>query len=89
MTTITTLTLEEAKELTQTIQDFMSHDNRENLLPATTLDLLWDIDFHEGGTIEGDAFGMTFTGDNGIINLNAKDLGNIVTMHKPFQMTFQ
>ncbi len=89
MTTITTLTLEEAKELTQTIQDFMSHDNRENLLPANTLDLLWDIDFNEGGKIEGDAFEMTFTGDNGIVNLNAKDLGNIVTMQKPFQMTFQ
>ena len=89
MTTITTLTLEEAKELTQTIQDFMSHDNRENLLPATTLDLLWDIDFNEGGTIEGDAFEMTFTGDNGIVNLNAKDLGNIVTMQKPFQMIFE
>ena len=89
MTTFTTLTLEESKELTQTIQDFMSHDNRENLLPATTLDLLWDIDFHEGGTIEGDAFQMTFTGDNGIVNLNAKDLGNVVTMNNPFNMIFK
>ena len=85
--TIYNLSNEQATELAQDLIQLMSCDNRENLLPSKTLDLLWDIDFHENGSISGDMFELTLHGDNGTATISAKDLGTQAIM-RPFAITF-
>ena len=85
--TINNLSNDQATELAQDLIQLMNCDNRENLLPAKTLDLLWEIDFHENGSIEGDMFELILQGDNGTATISAKDLGTQAII-RPFAITF-
>ena len=85
--TINNLSNEQAAELAEDLIQLMTCDNRDNLLPAKTLDLLWEIDFHENGSVSGDIFELILQGDNGTATISVKDLGTQAIM-RPFAITF-